>query len=168
MKQDLRRIRDALILGIWRLYVGTARSPAIAYSVSLSIGEYVDETTVRKVLLQHGIKSTGGRPKGSRNGGRQPRRRRQTTMESRATIIEQHQDLKEKHEAVMRATIRLLAAYNPEDPEEARTLVADLGIAAGLSSPHEAQAILRAWKTPIHTTEGERLRQVTSSGGVRI
>jgi hypothetical protein len=71
---------------------------------------------------------------------------------TRPTLREQHKDLKERHESIMRAAI----------------LVVELGRAAGLSSQNEAQALLRSWGHPIHTGGGERIPQVMSSGGVRI
>jgi hypothetical protein len=59
------------------------------------------------------------------------------------SLREQYQDLKYRHEPLLRAAIRLIAAFDPCDPSEAATLVHDLGIAAGISSQHEAESILR-------------------------
>lgn len=84
-------------------------------------------------------------------------------------LHELFQDLKERHEPLSRAAIRLIAAYDPTDPAEAATLVHELAIAAGLSSQHEAQAIVRSWQTPVHSTHGDgRLQSVVMSGGVRV
>lgn len=84
------------------------------------------------------------------------------------TLREKHEDLLERHEMVYRAVARLVAAYDPSEPEEAANLVADLAIASGIGSQIEAQQILRSWQQPIHTGSGERLQQVMSSGGVRM
>lgn len=79
------------------------------------------------------------------------------------TLREKHEDLKEQHEMVMRAIVRLVGAYDPGAPEELANLVYDLALAAGIGSQNEAQAILRGWQQPIHTSSSERLPQVTSS-----
>ncbi len=85
-----------------------------------------------------------------------------------AELREEHEDLKERHEAVWRAVVRLVGAYDPTAPEEAANLIADLAVAAGIGSQNRAQAILRSWNTPIHTGDGERFLQVMSVGGTRL
>ena len=174
MNRAERRNIHALIVGLARLYGPSMTSPAIAHAVSLVTGEELSPSTVRKVMGGAGLRGqTGGRPKGSRSGSRpearrQMERRRRMRERNEPTLREQHQDLKERHESVLRAAIRLLAAYDPMEPEEAANLVSELGRAAGLSSQNEAQSIVRQWGVPIRTGDGERIPQVMSSGGVRI
>ena len=79
-----------------------------------------------------------------------------------------HEDLKDRFEAVYRAVVRLTAAYDPTAPEETANLVADLAIAAGINGQNEAQAIMRSWNVPIHSSEGERFLQVMSVRGQRL
>lgn len=63
--------------------------------------------------------------------------------------MSKHSELREKYQALYRASLRLLAAYDPDDPDETMLLLSELGLAAGCSSQSDAVAVLGVWQTPV-------------------
>ncbi len=74
-------------------------------------------------------------------------------MTTRPTLREQYEDLRERHEPLLRAALRAVAAFDPSDPNEVATLIHELGLAAGVSGQLEAVAIVQGeWRTPVRSS----------------
>lgn len=70
-------------------------------------------------------------------------------MKAKLGLRDRYEELKLKHEVLLRSALNVVAAYDPQDPEELSALVYDLGIATGCSSQWEAIRLIESAGRPV-------------------